>query len=123
MQRIVVLVIFALLSCASASAQQLPLPEIGPTLEAAQPTSCNAPCQETAALHGNTLAVSSFTPDAPGGEVTIYTRQNASWSETALIAYPGPCLVPPPPAGEDPLPCWDPAFGQELAVTYGPRAV
>jgi hypothetical protein len=99
-----------------AHAQDGLLPSIGPALTTAQPAECNAPCEQTAALHRNILAVSRITPLAPAGEVAIYTRQEGTWNETALIASPGPCVAPPTPPGEDPVPCSDPVFGLDLAL-------
>lgn len=92
------------------------LPSIGPTLTTELPAACNAPCERTATLHGEILAVSRMTPLAPAGEVAIYTRQNETWNEAALIAAPGPCVAPPAPPGEDPLPCSDATFGLDLAL-------
>jgi hypothetical protein len=100
-----------------AHAQEVLLPSIGPTLTTAQPDACGAPCERTAALTRNILAVSRMTPLAPAGEVAIYMRRDGAWSETALIASPAPCVVPPSSPGQDPLPCQQPLFGSDLALS------
>lgn len=97
-----ILVISAWLLTAPAQAQEV-LPSIGPTLQTELPAACNAPCERMAALQGDILAVSRETPLAPDGEVAIYTRQDGTWNETALIAAPGA----------------NPGFGLHLAVLDG----
>lgn len=77
---------------------------------------CGAPCDFTADLYGNTLAVSRYTLDAPAGVIALFTRSDSQWTQSALLQNP----CPPPPDGSDgsdPVPCWNPELGRALTLS------
>ena len=115
MVSVLVFVISAWVLMLPAHAQEVLLPSIEPTLTTAQPDACGAPCERTAALNRNILAVSRVTPLAPAGEVSTYMKRDGAWNETALIANPAPCVAPP--SSPDPLPCFQSLFGSDLALS------
>jgi hypothetical protein len=98
------------------NADELLLPAIEPSLTVPVPATCFAPCDETAAIGGKTVAVTRRTIEAPAGEVAVFAKRDGAWTQTTTLANPAPCLVSPPP-GSDPLPCHDPVFGLELALS------